>query len=120
MDGALKGTDNESFPKPTEIGGYAGVPAPPPPPPPAPPPPPETVIQPTIEVAPGITIPVGPPTPPCPSDHLPARRAGRPSSRYRSVTRARRPAAAVTDGVVTTNRRSLRPTGRPSRRPAVC
>ncbi|OBA60756.1 penicillin-binding protein [Mycobacterium sp. 1100029.7] len=57
MDGALKGTPNESFPKPTEIGGYAGVPAPPPPPPPS-----ETVIQPTIEVAPGITIPVGPPT----------------------------------------------------------
>ena len=59
MDGALKGTSNESFPKPTEIGGYAGVPAPPPPPklPPS-----ETVIQPTIEVAPGITIPVGPPT----------------------------------------------------------
>ena len=27
MDGALEGTDNESFPKPTEIGGYAGVPA---------------------------------------------------------------------------------------------
>ncbi|WP_454561731.1 transglycosylase domain-containing protein [Mycobacterium haemophilum] len=61
MDGALKGTANESFPKPTEIGGYAGVP-PPPPPPAAPPPPSETVIQPTIEVAPGITIPVGPPT----------------------------------------------------------
>lgn len=60
MDGALKGTDNESFPKPTEIGGYAGVPAPPPPPPP--PPPSETVIQPSIEVAPGITIPLGPPT----------------------------------------------------------
>lgn len=58
MDGALKGTDNESFPKPTEIGGYAGVPAAPPPPPP----PSETVIQPTVEVAPGITIPVGPPT----------------------------------------------------------
>ena len=47
-----------------EIGGYAGVP-------PAaaaaaaarrPPPPSETVIQPTIEVAPGITIPFGPPT----------------------------------------------------------
>ena len=59
MDGALKGSSNESFPKPTEIGGYAGVPAPPPPPklPPS-----ETVIQPTIEVAPGITIPVGPPT----------------------------------------------------------
>lgn len=57
MDGALKGTPNETFPKPTEIGGYAGVPAPPPPPPPA-----VTVIQPTIEVAPGITIPVGPPT----------------------------------------------------------
>nr|WP_108921809.1 transglycosylase domain-containing protein [Mycobacterium montefiorense] len=58
MDGALKGTSNETFPKPTEIGGYAGVPVPPPPPPP----PSETVIQPTIEVAPGITIPVGPPT----------------------------------------------------------
>ncbi|WP_373877544.1 transglycosylase domain-containing protein, partial [Mycobacterium kiyosense] len=29
MDGALKGTQNETFPKPTEIGGYAGVPAPP-------------------------------------------------------------------------------------------
>jgi len=61
MDGALKGTSNESFPKPTAIGGYAGVPAPPPPPPQAPPPS-ETVIQPTVEIAPGITIPVGPPT----------------------------------------------------------
>lgn len=58
MDGALKGTSNESFPKPSEIGGYAGVPAAPPPPPPRQ----ETVVQPTIEVAPGITIPVGPPT----------------------------------------------------------
>jgi membrane peptidoglycan carboxypeptidase len=57
MDGALKGTSNETFPKPTEIGGYAGVPVAPPPPPPS-----ETVIQPSIEVAPGITIPVGPPT----------------------------------------------------------
>ena len=60
MDGALNGTSDESFPKPTEIGGYAGVPE-------APPPrrvqaPPQNVIQPTIEVAPGITIPVGPPT----------------------------------------------------------
>ena len=63
MDGALKGTSNQSFPKPTEVGGYAGVPAPPPPPPPqAPAAPSETVIQPTIEVAPGITIPIGPPT----------------------------------------------------------
>jgi len=65
MDGALKGTDNESFPKPTEIGGYAGVPAaPPPPPPPSTPtlPPDVQVIQPSIEVAPGITIPLGPPT----------------------------------------------------------
>ncbi|MDR3654666.1 MAG: transglycosylase domain-containing protein [Mycobacterium sp.] len=59
MDGALKGTSDESFPKPTEIGGYAGVPAAPPPPPT---PPSVTVIQPSIEVAPGITIPVGPPT----------------------------------------------------------
>ncbi|AFP43142.1 Bifunctional penicillin-binding protein 1A/1B ponA1 : penicillin-insensitive transglycosylase + penicillin-sensitive transpeptidase [Mycolicibacterium smegmatis MC2 155] len=68
MDGALEGTDVESFPKPTEIGGYAGVPqAPAAPPPSAGPPtdpgqPSVTVIQPTIEVAPGITIPIGPPT----------------------------------------------------------
>ncbi|MET0703754.1 MAG: transglycosylase domain-containing protein [Mycobacterium sp.] len=67
MDGALDGTDNEKFPKPTEIGGYAGVPAAPPPPPPPTadpnaPPPVGTVIQPSIEVAPGITIPLGPPT----------------------------------------------------------
>ncbi|MDD4868464.1 MAG: transglycosylase domain-containing protein [Mycobacterium sp.] len=61
MDGALTGTPNQSFPKPSAIGGYAGVPAPPPPPK-APTPPSETVIQPTIEVAPGITIPIGPPT----------------------------------------------------------
>ena len=63
MDGALEDTENESFPKPTEIGGYAGVPqAPPPPSTTVPPTPSETVIQPTIEVAPGITIPIGPPT----------------------------------------------------------
>jgi membrane peptidoglycan carboxypeptidase len=74
MDGALKGTDNENFPKPTEIGGYAGPPAAPPPPPPPPAPPSETVIQPTLEIAPGITIPFGPPTtitappPPPPGD----------------------------------------------------
>jgi len=59
MDGALKGTNTESFPKPAEIGGYAGAPVAPPPPPA---PPQMTVIQPTIEVAPGITIPVGPPS----------------------------------------------------------
>ncbi|MGB9251556.1 MAG: transglycosylase domain-containing protein [Mycobacterium sp.] len=58
MDGALKGTTTESFPKPAEIGGSAGVPAAP-----LPPQPPQmTVIQPTMEIAPGITIPVGPPT----------------------------------------------------------
>jgi membrane peptidoglycan carboxypeptidase len=61
MDGALEGTDKESFPKPTEIGGYAGPPAAPPPPS-SPPPPTDTTIQPSIEVAPGITIPFGPPT----------------------------------------------------------
>jgi membrane peptidoglycan carboxypeptidase len=72
MDGALNGTENETFPKPTEIGGYAGPPVAPPPPPP--PPPSETVIQPTLEIAPGITIPFGPPTtitappPPPPGD----------------------------------------------------
>jgi membrane peptidoglycan carboxypeptidase len=77
MDGALKGTDSETFPKPTEVGGYAGVPAPPappaPPPPTEPPPLPDgTIIQPSIVVAPGITIPIGPPTtvtnPPPPGD----------------------------------------------------
>jgi membrane peptidoglycan carboxypeptidase len=57
MDGTLKGTTNETFPKPTEIGGSAGVPAAPPPEPPQ-----MTVIQPTMEIAPGITIPIGPPT----------------------------------------------------------
>ncbi|XJF12940.1 transglycosylase domain-containing protein [Mycobacterium sp. AMU20-3851] len=67
MDGALDGTDNETFPKPKEIGGYAGPPAAPAPRPAAPetqvpPPPSETVIQPTLEIAPGITIPWGPPT----------------------------------------------------------
>ena len=64
MDGALEDTDNETFPKPEEIGGYAGVPqapAPPPSPPPGGPPASETVIQPTIELAPGVTIPWGPP-----------------------------------------------------------
>jgi membrane peptidoglycan carboxypeptidase len=66
MDGALEGTDNESFPKPTSIGGYAGVPAAPPPPTSStttsPTPTPGEVIQPSVEVAPGITIPIGPPT----------------------------------------------------------
>lgn len=83
MDGALEDSDNESFPKPEEIGGYAGVPqAPPPPSTTAPPPsevapPSQTVIQPTIEVAPGITIPWGPPTtvpvapPPAPGAPVP-------------------------------------------------
>jgi membrane peptidoglycan carboxypeptidase len=71
MDNALEGTPDETFPKPTEIGGYAGVPAPPPPPPrPVERP---NVIQPSIEVAPGFTIPIGPPQtvatgPPSPPD----------------------------------------------------
>ncbi|CAJ1506460.1 transglycosylase domain-containing protein [[Mycobacterium] kokjensenii] len=87
MDGALQGTPNETFPTPTEIGGYAGVPAAPPPPPPMedgpPPAPEETVIQPTIEIAPGITIPIGPPTtitaaPPAPSEMPPAGQAPAP------------------------------------------
>jgi membrane peptidoglycan carboxypeptidase len=69
MDGALDGTDEETFPKPTEIGGYAGVPQAPVRAPSSsttdvttPPPPSESVIQPTLEIAPGITIPFGPPT----------------------------------------------------------
>ncbi|HUL99384.1 MAG TPA: transglycosylase domain-containing protein, partial [Mycobacterium sp.] len=83
MDGALEGTDNESFPKPTAIGGYAGVPAAPPPPPSSSPTPspteatpaPGQVIQPTIEVAPGVTIPIGPPTT-VPAEPAPAGDAG--------------------------------------------
>jgi membrane peptidoglycan carboxypeptidase len=62
MDGALEGTENESFPEPEEIGGYAGAPEAPPPETSTPPIPAETVVQPTIEVLPGITIPIGPPT----------------------------------------------------------
>ena len=88
MDGALEDTDNESFPKPTEIGGYAGVPRRPlhrrrhrPGPPPS-----ETVIQPTIEVAPGITIPFGPPT------TVPARAARARAPHPCPRTCARRPA----------------------------
>jgi membrane peptidoglycan carboxypeptidase len=77
MDGALKGTDFESFPAPAEVGGYAGLPAPPPPPPapvrpnpvpdsgapldPNAPPPPSG-----FEVLPGITIPFPPPGNPLP------------------------------------------------------
>ena len=103
MDGALKGTDNESFPKPTEIGGYAGPPAPPPPPQPSPAPPSEAVIQPTIEVAPGITIPFGPPTtvpaaPPGESVPVPGRdpsgRRSRRARRFRRECRVRSAAAA--------------------------
>src|SRR6516225_9143264 len=95
MDGALKGTSNETFPKPSEIGGYAGVPAAPPPPPA---PPAVTVIQPTIEVAPGITIPVGPPTtitapPPPPGGPQPAaHRLAAPSRVVRSREVSRRAA----------------------------
>jgi membrane peptidoglycan carboxypeptidase len=67
MDNALEGTKDESFPKPTEIGGYAGVPSAPPPsrtlpPSTTAPPSDQQVIQPSVEVAPGITIPIGPPT----------------------------------------------------------
>jgi len=82
MDGALQGTDFESFPTPAEVGGYAGVPPPPPPPVvqqpvnapqnpfrpggdnngDVPPPPPPT----GIEILPGITIPVPPPPPGAP------------------------------------------------------
>ena len=90
MDGALKGTDNESFPKPTEIGGYAGVPAPPPPPPPTTPP--QTVIQPTIEVAPGITIPFGPPT------TVPVGPPGQPATDPNAVGAPGAPVAPVAPG----------------------
>ncbi|RDH75677.1 penicillin-binding protein [Mycolicibacterium moriokaense] len=92
MDGALKGTDKESFPKPTEIGGYAGVPAPPPPPPTTPTPS-ETVIQPTIEVAPGVTIPFGPPT------TVPLGPQGQPVTDPNAVGAPGSPGAPVSPGV---------------------
>jgi membrane peptidoglycan carboxypeptidase len=81
MDGALQGTDFESFPTPGEIGGYAGIPVAPPPvynpqpaytPPPPPPPAPNGV-----EVLPGITIPLPPPPPP-PGAPLPPPPPGMP------------------------------------------
>ena len=107
MDGALEDTEDESFPKPEEIGGYAGVPQAPPPPTSTPPPPPpsETVIQPTIEVAPGITIPIGPPTtvpvaPPVPVGPPPgppgAPGVPWPGSSSASRLRDRRPRTATT------------------------
>jgi membrane peptidoglycan carboxypeptidase len=86
MDGALRNTDFENFPTPTEVGGYAGIPvqqapvmqapvqqAPVQPAPtrqpwPAPP-------QNGVEVLPGVTIPLPPPgnpfPPPPPGDQLP-------------------------------------------------
>ncbi|MGI9125380.1 MAG: transglycosylase domain-containing protein [Mycobacterium sp.] len=76
MDGALSGTDFENFPTPTEVGGYAGVPAPPAPPPapwkPQPTYAPEPVAPPPVngvEVLPGVTIPL--PAPPPPGGPLP-------------------------------------------------
>jgi membrane peptidoglycan carboxypeptidase len=92
MDGALKGTDNESFPKPTEIGGYAGPPAAPPPPSTTAPPS-ETVIQPSIEVAPGITIPFGPPT------TVPASPPGQPVTDPNTVGAPAAPGMPVSPGV---------------------
>ena len=84
MDGALQGTDFESFPTPAEVGGYAGVPAPPPPPlapvraqPSQPNSPDPAAPPPTgIEVLPGVTIPFPPPPgqpfpPPPPGQPLP-------------------------------------------------
>jgi len=61
MDGALKGTDNETFPKPTEIGGYAGVPVYIPPPRPVNPEP--GPVEPPPDGAPGDEPP-GEPLPP--------------------------------------------------------
>ncbi len=70
MDGALRGSDVESFPTPEEVGGYAGIPAPPAPPPaplrPQTSEPPDPAGSPPagIEVLPGITIPLPAPPPP--------------------------------------------------------
>lgn len=77
LDGALKGTSNESFPKPASIGGYAGVPEAPAPATRVQAPPSQNVIQPSIQVAPGITIPVGPPTT-VPAEPFPAEPAPGP------------------------------------------
>ncbi len=70
MDGALQGTDFESFPTPGEIGGYAGVPQAPPlpvytPPPTYQPTTPSPAPQTGVEVLPGVTIPL--PVPPLPA-----------------------------------------------------
>ncbi len=77
MDGALAGTDFESFPVPAEVGGSAGIPQAPPPPvqqyqPPAPSqpaaPPPWTPgpVPNGVEVLPGVTLPTPPPGNPFP------------------------------------------------------
>ncbi|WP_407675232.1 transglycosylase domain-containing protein [Nocardia puris] len=62
MDGALKGTPNETFPKPAPIKGQAGVPewsAPYTPPSTVDAPSPPVIIAPTqVEILPGITIPI--------------------------------------------------------------
>ncbi|HEX7321582.1 MAG TPA: transglycosylase domain-containing protein [Mycobacterium sp.] len=85
MDTALRGSKVENFPTPTEVGGYAGVPAPPPPPPPGPeplpppdapplvpegwppwlpPPPPPAVPPPPPPLPPPPPAPEAPPPPP--------------------------------------------------------
>ncbi|MCX4096389.1 transglycosylase domain-containing protein [Nocardia sp. alder85J] len=64
MDGALKGTSNEDFPKPAAIGGQAGVPSwsapytPPSSTPRAPFEPPVVVTPSQMEILPGVRIPV--------------------------------------------------------------
>ena len=119
MDGALEDTEEESFPKPEEIGGYAGAPQAPPPPatPTAPPPPSETVIQPTIEVAPGITIPLGPPTtvplgPPTPVGGPGAGRRPRAAGRTATGTRRSRgsDAGSASAPVTEPDRETVSPT----------
>ena len=114
MDGALEDTENETFPKPEEIGGYAGVPQ-------APAPPPSAAAEcrrrrrkPSFsrrsKLAPGVTIPWGPPTtvpvgPPVPvGPCAPARRraAGvrrRPRFRLRDQPRRRGDDGESADGI---------------------
>ena len=70
MDGALRNADFENFPTPTEVGGYAGIPAAPAPVMQAPvqqipvAPRPQPPAQNGVEVLPGITIPLPPPVNP--------------------------------------------------------
>ena len=103
MDGALEDTDNETFPKPEEIGGYAGVPQAPPPPPSTAPPTPSMTRHPADHRG-----RAGHHDPDRPADHRPDRSA--------RAGRAARAGCARTAAPVRVHRHRCRTRARPFRR----